>query len=159
MRRSRLRWIPLIALLLGAAEFVVLLGVIRLAGFPFAMLSLIFLSLIGAILMRTEGMRAWRRLRTARQSGGPVGDKALDGVVGLTAALLLLVPGYVSALTGLLLFVPPIRKLARNRMRVASERRVPSSVAGDLFGPRVVKRQRTSPATNTDEVIEGEIID
>jgi UPF0716 protein FxsA len=160
MRRVRLRWIPIGAILLGVAEFVALLGVIRLVGRPLALAGVLLLSVAGGFLLRTEGIRAWRRMREARQSQRPVGDNVLDGVVGLTAGVLLLVPGYLTALVGLLLFVPPIRTQARKRLRRASERRVPSNVAGDLFGPRTVRVQKTPPAkAPADEVIEGEIVD
>jgi UPF0716 protein FxsA len=160
MRKVRLRWIPIGAILLGVAEFLALLGMMRLVGRPLAIIGLLLLSLTGGILLRTEGIRAWRRMRAARDSKDPVGDKVLDGVVGLTAGVLLLVPGYLTAVAGLLLFVPPIRKLARIRLRRASERRVSSNVAGDLFGPRTVRMQKTPPAkAAADEVIEGEIVD
>ncbi len=160
MRRGRLRWVALAAILLGVAEFVALLGVIQLVGRGWALFGLLILSVVGGVLLRKEGIRAWRRMREARQSKGPVGDNVLDGVVGLTAGLLLLVPGYLTAAAGLLLLVPPIRKFARGWLRRASERRVPSNVAGDLFGPRTVKMEKTPPAdTAADEVIEGEIVD
>lgn len=158
--KLRLRWVPVAILLLGVAEFFALIGIAKLIGTPPAILILVGLSLAGGILLRTEGLRAWRRLRTARRAGGPVGDNVLDGVVGLLAALLLLVPGYLTALAGLLMLVPPIRALARGRLRRATERRVPSHVAGDFFGPRQVRVQKTPPTTEAaDEVIEGEIID
>ncbi|WP_117212351.1 FxsA family protein [Allorhizocola rhizosphaerae] len=160
MRKVRLRWIPIGAILLGVAEFAVLLGVVRLVGRPIGIIGLLVLSLMGAVMLRSEGIRAWRRMREARQAQGPVGEKVLDGVVGLTAGVLLLVPGYLTALAGLLLFVPPIRSLVRKRLRAASERRVPSNVAGDLFGPRSVRVQKTPPTkAPADEVIEGEIVD
>lgn len=156
---KRLRWIPVAVLLLGLAEFFVLIGVAQLVGLPLAILIMLGLSLVGGVLLRSEGLRAWRRLRAAQRSGGPVGDGVLDGAVGLLAGVLFLIPGYLSALAGLLLFIPPVRELVRTRMRGATERRVPSQMAGDLFGPRTVKVQKTSPTRSGDEVIEGEIVD
>ncbi|MET8468065.1 FxsA family protein, partial [Micromonospora zamorensis] len=68
-----------------------------------------------------------------------------DGLVGLAGALLLAVPGLVSGLVGLLLLVPPVRRLARAGVRRATERRVSSMVAGDLFGPRTVRVRQGAP--------------
>lgn len=154
----RLRWIAAAALVLAVAEFLVLFGVVKLIGIPGALLTLVGLSLIGGALLRSEGVRAWRRMRAAR-GRGPVGDEVLDGVAGLLAALLLLLPGYLTALTGLLMLLPPVRRVVRTWLRGATERRVPSQVAGDLFGPRQVRVRKTAPAAESDEVIEGEIVD
>lgn len=159
----RLRWIPLAVLVLGAAEFFTLIGLAKLVGLPAAILGLIALSLLGTLLVRREGLRAWRRLRTAREAGGPAGDEVLYGVVGLMAALLLMTPGYLTGVAGLLLLLPPVRKLVRNRFRRATEKRVSSSAASEMFGPRQVKVQTTRkppPKSGAaDEVIEGEIVD
>ena len=48
--------------------------------------------------------------------------------------------------SGLLLLVPPVRRLARAGVQRAAERRVSSMVAGDLFGPRRVRVRRGAPA-------------
>jgi UPF0716 protein FxsA len=164
MFRFRLRWIPLAVLLLGVAEFLVLVGVSKLVGTPAAVLILVALSVLGGVLVRNEGLRGWRRLRAAARSGQPPGDEALYSVAGLIAALLLLIPGYLTALAGLVILLPPVRRVAGNRLRKATEKRVPSNVAGDLFGPRRVRVQtshkKTPPGQNgSDEVIEGEIVD
>ncbi|HEX6681370.1 MAG TPA: FxsA family protein [Candidatus Limnocylindrales bacterium] len=157
----RLRWVPLAVLLLGAAEFLVLLGVIKLIGTAPAILILVGLTVLGGVLMRNEGLRGWRRLREAARSGKPAGEEAVNSVAGLLAALLLFIPGYLTGLAGLVILVPPVRRIVGTRLRRATERRVPSHVAGDLFGPRVVRVQKkTPPGTNgKDEVIEGEIVE
>jgi UPF0716 protein FxsA len=157
----RLRWVPLAVLLLGVVEFLALVGVAKLIGTPAAILLLVGLSLLGGVLVRNEGLRGFRRLRAAARSGQPPGDEVLHSVAGLLAALLLLIPGYVSALAGLVILLPPVRRLVGNRLRKATERRVPSHVAGDLFGPRRVRAQKKTPPGpgGPDEVIEGEIVD
>ncbi len=163
-RFRRLRWVPLGVLLLGAAEFFTLIAVAKLIGNTLvAILILIALSLLGAALVRREGIRAWRRLRTARRAGGPAGDEVLYGVAGLIASLLLLVPGFLTGIAGLLMLLPPVRKLVRDRLRKATEKRVPPRVAGDMFGPRKVRVDTAKPSpqagTASSEVIEGEIVD
>jgi UPF0716 protein FxsA len=157
----RLRWVPAAVLLLGATEFLVLLGVIKLIGMAPAVLILVGLSLLGGVLVRNEGLRGWRRLRVAARSGQPPGDEALNSVAGLLAALLLLIPGYLTAVVGLIMLIPPVRRAVSTRLRKATERRVPSHVAGDFFGPRRVRVQKKTPPGpgGTDEVIEGEIVD
>ena len=124
------------ALLLAVVlELAVFVGVGRALGFGVAVLLVFAASLLGLVLLRREGMRAWRGFRAAAAAGQPPGGQVTDGLVGLAGALLLAVPGLVSGVVGLLLLVPPVRRLARAGVRRATERRVSSMVAGDLFGP------------------------
>ncbi|MET8067856.1 FxsA family protein, partial [Micromonospora sp. NPDC005313] len=111
--------------------------------------------------------------RAAAQAGRPPGPEVTDGLIGLLGALLLALPGLVSGVVGLLLLVPPLRRLAGGGVRRATERRVSSMVAGDLFGPRRVRVYRgapqpapepapapsPSPVTDPGKAIEGEIVD
>ncbi len=161
MGKIRLRWLPLVFLLLAIAEFFALVGVAKLIGTPAAILILVCLGVLGGVLVRNIGLGGWRRLRAAARSGQPPGDEALHSVAGLIAALLLLMPGYLSALAGLIMLLPPVRGLVGTTLRKATERRVPSHVAGDLFRPRRVGVQKKAPPGpgGPDEVIEGEIVD
>jgi UPF0716 protein FxsA len=153
--------VPLAVLLLGVVEFLVLVGIAKLIGTPLAILILVGLSIVGAVLVRNEGLRGFRRLRAAARAGQPPGDEVLYSVAGLIAAFGLLIPGYLSAFAGLVMLVPPMRRLTGTGLRKFTEKRVPSHVAGDLFGPRRVRVQKKTPPgpAGSDEVIEGEIVD
>ncbi len=158
---KRLRWVPLGVLLLGAAEFFTLIGVAKLIGTPAAIIGLLALSLLGGLLLRREGLKGWRRLRATTNSGKPAGDEVLLSVAGLLAALLLFIPGYLTGVAGLVILIPPVRRFMRDRLRGATERRVSSNVAGDLFGPRKVRVETKHPpkSSTSEDVIEGEIVD
>ncbi|MFC3502863.1 FxsA family protein [Micromonospora krabiensis] len=170
MRRG-LRFVPLAMLVAVVLELAVFVLVGRAAGFGVAVLLVFAASLSGLVLLRREGMRAWRGFRAAAQAGQPPGRQVTDGLVGLLGALLLAVPGLVSGLVGLLLLVPPVRQLARRGAQRAAERRVSSMVAGDLFGPRRVRVRRGAPqptprpepqqpvVVDGGRAIEGEIVD
>ena len=133
--------------LLGTAvlEIAAFVLVGRVLGFGWAVLLVMAASATGLLLLRREGMRAWRGFRAAAEAGRPPGDQVIDGLVGLLAGLLLALPGLVSGAAGVLLAVPPVRRLARRRIQVAAERRVSAAVAGDLFGPRRVRVFRGDP--------------
>lgn len=137
-------WVAVLLLALLALEVAALVAVAKLVGLSWTLLLLVALSVLGGWLLRREGVRAWRRFRTAAQSGPP-GRHATDGVVGLGGALLLAVPGFVTAALGLFLLLPPVRVLARRGVQHLAERRLSSAAAGDLFGPRRVKVRRGSP--------------
>ncbi|MGC5051662.1 FxsA family protein [Micromonospora sp. DT48] len=173
MRRA-LRFVPLALLVSTAVEIAVFVAVGRAFGFGTAMLLVFAASLLGLVLLRREGVRAWRGFQQAAQAGRPPGRQVTDGLVGLLGALLLATPGLVSSVVGLLLLVPPVRGLIRGGVQRAAERRVSSMTAGDLFGPRRVRVYRggpqqpppsqptTSPTPGTaveGEAIEGEIVE
>ncbi|WP_428965481.1 FxsA family protein [Micromonospora fluostatini] len=144
MRRG-LRFVPLGMLLAVVLEVAAFVAVGRWVGFGWAVLLVFAVSLLGLVLLRREGMRAWRGFRAAAESGQPPGPQVTDGLVGLLGAVLLAAPGLVSALVGVSLLVPPVRRLARRGMQRSAERRVSSMVAGDLFGPRRVRVYRGAP--------------
>ena len=142
-----------------AVEVAALVVVADLIGLPAALLLLAAASLLGMVLLRREGARAWRGFREAAAAGGPPGSRVTDGVVGLVGALLLAVPGLVSAVLGGLLLIPPVRALARGRLRAYAERRLSSAEAGALFGPRQVRVRRVAGPEPTTDVVEGEVVD
>ncbi|MDG4831087.1 FxsA family protein [Solwaraspora sp. WMMD1047] len=172
MRRGW-RLVPLALLLMTVLEISAFALVGRAIGFGWTVLLILAASVAGLLLLRREGMRAWRGFRSAAEAGRPPGAQVTDGLIGLLAGLLLAMPGLVSGVLGLLLTVPPVRRLARRRAQVAAERRVSAAVAGDLFGPRRVRVRRgesqpaqpppTGPAQPSDAepgaAIEGEIVE
>ncbi|MFY1631934.1 FxsA family protein [Solwaraspora sp. WMMB335] len=163
MRRG-LRLVPL-ALAGGLVlEFVVFVALARQIGYGWAVLAVLVASAAGMLLLRREGMRAWRSFRAAAQAGQPPGEQVSDGLLGLLAGLLLAAPGLVSGVFGAVLAVPPVRRAARRRLQVVAERRMSSATAGEMFGPRRV-RVYPPPAssgagpTTTGPTIDGEIVD
>jgi UPF0716 protein FxsA len=161
--------LPLGLLLLAVAEIAAFVAVVHAIGAGWALLIIIASSVLGLALLRREGIRGWRRFREVAESGRPPGAQVSNSVVGLLGAMLLAVPGFISAAVGLLLLAPPIRVLARRGVERATTRRVPAAVAGDLFGPRRVRVRRgdplTEPAedvpvtTTPDQAIEGEVVE
>jgi UPF0716 protein FxsA len=166
-----LRLVPPALLLAAVLEIVVFVLVGHAISFGGAILLVLAASAAGVLLVRREGMRAWRRFRASAQAGQPPGEQATDGLVGLTAGLLLALPGLLSGALGVLLALPPVRRLARRWVQGAAERRVSAAVAGDLFGPRRVRVRRGDPqpeAARTPaeaapsfpgSAIEGEIVE
>ncbi|MET8467823.1 FxsA family protein, partial [Micromonospora zamorensis] len=72
MRRG-LRFVPLALLLAVVLELAVFVGVGRALGFGVAVLLVFAASLLGLVLLRREGMRAWRGFRSAAAAGQPPG--------------------------------------------------------------------------------------
>jgi len=166
-RRVSLAGLAFVVSLLAEIAAFVVVG--KLIGFGWAFLALLVVSAVGMWLVGHEGPRAWRRLREVAEAGERPGPKLTRHVVRLVGAVLVAVPGFLSALAGAALFVPPVRVLAGRLVTGFATKRLSSAVAGDLFGPRRV-RVRTGPTTHpgtgtrpdqrgdVSEPIEGEIV-
>jgi len=165
MRRV-LAFLPIGLLLLAVAEFAVFIAVAHAIGAGWTVLLLAATSVLGLVLLRREGVRGWRGFQAAAEAGRPPGEQVSNSLVGLLGAVLLAVPGLISAVVGLLLMLPPVRGLARRGVRRATESQVSSAVAGDLFGPRRVRVRRGAPVPDDEpavtsapsQVVEGEIV-
>jgi UPF0716 protein FxsA len=144
MRRG-LTLVPLALVAIAIAEIAVFVLIAWWIGIGWAALLVLAASVAGAYLLKREGVRAWRGFRDATGAGRPPGEQVTDGVVGLAGALLLAVPGLLTGLVGLIVLLPPVRRLVRVRAERAVERRVSSAAAGDLFGPRRVRVRRGAP--------------
>jgi UPF0716 protein FxsA len=162
---------PVGFLLTAAAEITVFVLVAHAIGGGWAALLLLGCCLAGLVLLRREGIRGWRKFRAAAESGRPPGPQVTDGLVGLSGALLLAIPGFLTAAVGLLLLLPPLRQVASRSVERSMARRVSASAAGDMFGPRRVRVRRGAPLPDeppaptaaatpiTGEVLEGEVVD
>ncbi|MEN3308049.1 MAG: protein FxsA, partial [Micromonosporaceae bacterium] len=135
--------VGLVLLITVILEVAVLIGVTHLlGGVLWTLLLVLATSALGSLLLRREGIRAWRRFRDAAQQGRAPGEEVSNGLVGLSGAVLLVIPGFLTDLAGLALLVPPVRRLARSRVQAFAERRVSPALATDLFGPRRVRVRR-----------------
>jgi len=169
MQRRGFALLPLALAALLVAEVAVFLTVAHAIGGGWALLLLAVFTLAGMALLRREGIRGWRAFRAAADEGRPPGPEVTNSLVGLFAASLLAVPGFLTSIAGLLLLAPPFRGFARRGVESFAARRIDPAVAGDLFGPRKVKVRRGEPVVIVPEqpahvpgspvAIEGEVIE
>ena len=105
----------LIALLViwPIAELFVMVQVAMWIGF-FWMLMLLFASAVaGILILRHRGRVHWQRFRGAIDERRPPAREAFDGTMITVGAVLLIIPGFITSLLGLLLLFPPTRYLVR----------------------------------------------
>src|SRR3954467_8792750 len=70
-------------------------------------------SILGAMLMRSQGRSAWRRFQLALAEGRPPAREVIDGALVIFGGALLLTPGFVTDIFGIALLLPPSRALVR----------------------------------------------
>ncbi|MDE3132458.1 MAG: FxsA family protein [Acidobacteriota bacterium] len=95
------------------AELYVIIKLSEAIGFLWVLLLLIVSWPIGSRVIRHEGRAALRRLRGALAAGRAPTNEVVDGALVLVGGLLLLVPGFITDVIGLLMLLPPTRALAR----------------------------------------------
>jgi len=67
---------------------------------------------VGAALARSQGLVAFRKVQEAMNEGRMPGRELVQAMLVLAGGLLLVTPGILTDVAGLLLMVPPIRALA-----------------------------------------------
>jgi len=117
-------------LLVPLAEIYVIIQVGHAIGGWQTLVLLIVWSAIGAWIVRHEGRRAWRAFREAARSGRLPGREAADGALVLVGGTLLLTPGFITDVVGLVLVLPFTRPVARRALIAFAGRRAARRVAG-----------------------------
>lgn len=108
-----------LAIVVGIVEITVMIQIGQLIGVVNTIGLLILVSLIGAWLVKRQGLGVMARIREQRMAGRLPAAEVFDGALILVAGVLLVIPGFVTDALGLLLLFPPIRAVAR---RVVSRR-------------------------------------
>ena len=98
-------------LVVPLVELAVIIQVGQVIGPLWTVALLLGISLAGAWLVRREGTRAWSRFRSALNQGRVPTDEVAEGALVLFGGALLLTPGFATDALGLLLMIPPARKL------------------------------------------------
>jgi UPF0716 protein FxsA len=118
--------LPLVALFIVVpiVELYVILQVGQAIGVLPTVAILVADSILGSMLMRSQGRAAWRRFNEALAEGRPPAREVLDGVLVIFGGAFLLTPGFVTDLLGLVLLLPPTRAVVRRVLVRTLTRRV-----------------------------------
>lgn len=113
-----------------------------------ATIGLVLASTIaGSLLIRHQGFGVMARVRTEMDAGRDPSSQLAHGAMMVFAAILLMVPGFITSILGLLFLLPPVRDLAwrylKKRVAVVSE-----FGAASGFNPR--QRGKTIDLDNDD---------
>jgi UPF0716 protein FxsA len=125
-------------------------------------LLLVVMSILGTLLIRREGGRAWRALTEALRTGRMPARELADGALILVGGTLMLTPGFVTDAVGILLILPFTRPLARRALTGLVGRRLVAGATYGGFPPRPGQQQEPGdgrrPGT-TGDVVRGEVVD
>ena len=127
---------------------------------------LVLSAALGTWLVRREGTKAWRALRDAVGGGRIPSRELTDGALVAAGGLLLILPGMVTDVVGLVCLLPFTRALPRKVLMSFADRQVEKvglvglSRGSDIEGEVVPEPTRPSnPQPGDNRAIEGRIID
>lgn len=95
------------------AELVLLIWIGEHTSWLVTLALIILPGVLGAALARHQGLRCWRTAQEQLSRGELPTASLLDGVMILVAGVLLITPGLLTDLTGLMLLIPPVRRFVR----------------------------------------------
>jgi UPF0716 protein FxsA len=116
----------------------------------FALALVIVTGIAGTWLTRWQGWRTWVRLQADLAAGRMPTDSLLDGALILVAGALLLTPGMLTDVIGILLLIPLTRSIARRCLVAWLKSKFHLQAA--TFGPSA-----TTPGRS--EVIDSYVVD
>ena len=145
--------VPLVILfiLVPIAELAVIIQVGEQIGVWWTVAILVADSILGSLLMRSQGRAAWRRFNVTLQAGRPPAREVLDGILVIFGGALLLTPGFITDVFGLAFLLPPTRALLR-RLLV---RRFTLRMVSSVTMPRRTRRDGDIEGTALDVEPDG----
>jgi UPF0716 protein FxsA len=133
------------------AELAVIIQVGQALGVWWTIAILVADSVLGSMLMRSQGRAVWRRFNTALQSGRAPAREVADGVLVIFGGALLLTPGFITDVFGLLFLLPPTRAAIRRLFLRQAMRRITVTMAAGTRAPR--------RGTRREDDLEGTAVD
>jgi UPF0716 protein FxsA len=111
-------------------------------------------TVLGGAIAKRERQRVWGAWQAARASGQPAAD-AVEPMLVVASGALLMFPGFLTDVAGLLLLLPPLRRLFGRWLWPRLQRSFGSLLQGFQIGPMPGGAPRSSPAARSP----GSVID
>ncbi len=154
-----MRFLFLLFVILPIVEITLLIKVGGRLGAGPTLILLFASAMVGIYVLRRQGVSTLLRINQRLAVGEVPAREMLEGVVLAVGGALLLIPGFVSDVLGLLCLIPGVRqRLVRTLIERAMV--VPASRPGDPFSTRPMGPPGSGPAANSQnrapKTIEGE---
>lgn len=121
--------------LLPIAELYLIYQVGDSIGILWTLLLLAADSVLGSVLLRSQGRTVWKRFNEAMASGRMPHREVQDGVAVIFGGAFLITPGFLTDAIGLALLLPPTRAVILRLARRQLARRVAARVASGGAAP------------------------
>ncbi|HZD60176.1 MAG TPA: FxsA family protein [Anaerolineae bacterium] len=108
-----LLWILLIFILVPLIEVAIFIGAGHTIGVLQTIVLILISGIIGAFLVRTQGAQVIYNIKRSVEQGLLPSNELIDGLFVLIGGALLLTPGFFTDLIGLVMLLPPTRRVLR----------------------------------------------
>ena len=132
------------------AELALLIQVGQAIGVWWTVLLLIADAMLGSWLLRAQGRAAWRRFNDTLAGGGLPHREVIDGVLIIFGGALLLTPGFITDIFGLLFLIPPTRAVMRRLLVRRGMLKLVTSMPGTASPPNGHPRDIEGTAVDID---------
>lgn len=114
----------ILLLIVPIAELWVIVQVADQIGVLYTLLLLLLVSVAGARLLKQQGLATWDRMQASLRRSEMPTKEVTDGALILLGGALLLTPGFLTDVVGLLLLIPLTRGAVKSVFRSMLARRV-----------------------------------
>ena len=118
------------------AELYVILKVGDAIGVVPTILLLAADSVLGSVLLRTQGRAVWTRFNVTLSEGRVPHREVMDGVLVIFGGAFLITPGFLTDIVGIILLIPPTRAVVRRLVVRRLGRRVVVASSSSSSRPR-----------------------
>jgi UPF0716 protein FxsA len=139
-------------------EIYLLISVGRVIGAGTTILVVVFTAVLGAWLLRMQGLNTLQRIQLSTAEGKLPAQELIEGLILLVTGALLLTPGFFTDAIGFALLVPGIRAWCARRMIAAGIYRVQTQHSGQRPGQRSGGPHGPTQSRGS-QTIEGEYYD
>lgn len=115
--------------LIPVIELALLIKIGTIIGTLNTIILVIFTALVGAYLVKMEGISVVTRFQNNVSTGKFPADEIFDGAMILVAGALLVTPGVMTDVVGFSLVLPASRKVIKNFLKIYIQKRISS---GDI---------------------------
>lgn len=144
----------LVFILISVAEVWLLTVVGSSIGVGWILAILLLEAVVGALLLRHEGSKSWRALVAAYEAGRVPTGQLADAALVLAGGIMLILPGFLTDILGLIFLLPFTRPYARKTLGwVVAHSALRDAPRGSAF-PSAPRRRSSDP-----RVVPGEVVD
>ena len=153
-----MRTLPLLAVLLAfpLIEIYLFIQVGHVIGALPTILLVIGTSMLGAYLLKQQGLSALTRFQNNLRQGQLPTNELREGAFILLGGILLMIPGFFSDFVGLFFLLPPTRRLLLRLMDGRFKGK--TNIQGDVFIHSNTRVQEPSPTHSSSQILEGDYI-
>lgn len=112
-----------IFILIPLIELAILIKIGTIIGFWYTMLIVVLTGVAGASLARQQGLKVYTRIQKELNSGRIPSDDMLEAMFVFAGGIVLLTPGFLTDIAGLLFLIPFTRKIFKSHLNKILVRR------------------------------------